>query len=114
MHYKVTSQYPGGREMPSESFKDIPSAKAFIEAKMRENINLKIKVIYRLYEWDDLLEEFDSEKAAFNQSTSGSSDSSGGRGKGASFRPTPLNTTARPPGSPPNWLKDDDEEEGKK
>jgi hypothetical protein len=116
MHFKVTAQYAGARELPGEQFNDITAAKTFIEEKMRENAVLKVKVIYRLYEWDDLLQEFDPSKMeAPESSSSDSSGSQGPGGAGARFRPTPLNVTPRPPGIPPNWIQDEeDDKKGKK
>jgi hypothetical protein len=109
MIYKVTKQYGAGREMPCDQFKDLASAQAFVQEKIREDISLKIKAIYRIYEWDDLLQAFDSETTEISPQ----SDGSQGQGKGASFRPTPLNSSPRPPGMPHHWLKDDDKS-GKK
>lgn len=113
MHFKVTAQYVGARELPAEQFNDLNQAKAFIEAKIRDNNLHKVKVIYRLYEWDDLLQEFDPSKMDTSDSPDSSSGASSGGGKGASFRPTPLNTAPRPPGSPPNWLKEDENDKDK-
>lgn len=114
MHYKVTSQYAGAREIPGEQFDDLNKAKAFIENKMRENAALKLKVIYRLYEWDDLIQEFDPSKMAAPTAGSGESGSgSQGQGKGASFRPSPLQSSPRPPGVPPSSFKDDEDDKGK-
>lgn len=100
----------GARELPAEQFDDIKLAKAFIEKKIADNNLLKVKVIYRLYEWDDLLQEFDPSKM---QPIESDDTSSSGQGKGASFRPTPLNTAPRPAGLPHNWLKDDENNDEK-
>lgn len=112
MHYKVTSQYVGAREIDAEQFSDLNKAKAFIENKLRENANLKLKVIYRLYEWDDLIQEFDPSKMEEMTGSSGESGSQG-KGQGARFSPTPLQTSPRPPGMPPSSFKDDDDDKKK-
>jgi hypothetical protein len=110
MHYKVTAQYAGARELPGgDQFRHLDAAKAFIVNKLKENAALKIKVIYRLYEWDELLEEFDPAKidlSALEEDSEG--EGSQGQGKGASFRPSPLNTSPRPAGMPHSSFKDDD------
>lgn len=114
MHYKVTSQYAGARELPTEQYDDINKAKAYIENKLRENAALKLKVIYRLYEWDDLLQEFDPSKmdpAKLSSEGSDSDNQSQGQGKGSSFSPSPLPTSPRPPGMPASSFKRDDEKD---
>lgn len=111
MHYKVTSQYAGARELPGDQFDDLNKAKEFIQKKMIENAALKLKVIYRLYEWDDLIQEFDPSK--MDVSTAGSRESDGGsqgKGKGATFSPSPLQSSPRPPGVPPSSFKDDEKD----
>lgn len=113
MHFKITAQYAGARELPlNESFNDINKARAFIANKMHENAALKLKVIYRLYEWDDLLQEFDPAKIDLS-ATSGDSSSSQGQAKGASFRPSPLQSAPRPAGIPHSSFKDDEDKDKK-
>lgn len=104
-----TAQSTNPETLLEEKFTDLNEAKSFIQEKMKEDSNLKIKSIYRLYnDLDILVEEFDSTKV--QMSSQEAESSSQGKGSGVSFRPTPFNTSPRP-GGPPKWLKSDDEED---
>ena len=76
-------------------------------------------MIYRIYEFTELLEEFDPAKPraggmpAESSSQSQESQGSQGKGSGESFRPSPIGTTLRPPGMPQNWRKDEEEDKDK-
>lgn len=110
MAYRVTAQYGSGRELLCQQFQKMDDAKHFIMDSLRDNAAMKINVVYRLYEWDDLLHTFSSADPSMQDDTS----SLGGQGKGASFRPSPLNTSPRPAGMPHSSFKDDDKEKGGK
>jgi hypothetical protein len=111
MIYRVTKSYGRGPGTDVGSYGDVAQAKREIQKRLADDVLMKIKgVVYSLYEGFDLLEQFD-EKALESSSQGGSDDQSGGSkpGSSQSFRPTPLNTAPRPPGSPPAWLKDEDD-----
>jgi len=111
--YKVTAQYSGSRELPAEQFKDINVAKQYIETKIQENHALKIPVIYRLYEWDDLLQEFDMSKMNLSDASSSDANENRGQGQGSTFSPTPLPTSPRPAGMPHSSFKRSDQDKDK-
>lgn len=111
MQYKV-KQHSRGTEILLAEFTNSANAKLFIKGKLEEDAEQKIDATYRLVEFDEVIEEFDKSKLG-TSSTTVASTTTGSQGKQASFRPTPLATTPRPPGTPPKWIKDD-EEEGKK
>jgi hypothetical protein len=113
MSYKVTMQYANSREMPSsdlKTFKNMGEAEAAIKEKLIADAALKVRITYRIYEWDDLIKEFDPSKIDL---TAEDTESSQGQGSGATFRPTPFNPAPKPGGIPQNWLKDDDDKKTK-
>ena len=110
--YKVKRLYQKGVATDIASFRDSNEAKFYIEAALERDARLKSNTTYQLFEGMDLMEEFkqgDSE---------GTSSSSAGGGQGtqqkSGFQPTPFNAAPRPPGLPPNWLKDEEEDDKKK
>src|SRR5437899_3101659 len=113
MLYKVKKQYARGADTLIAEFNDTNDAKLFINAKLMEDARLKVKVTYRLLEGMDLLEEF-TEAQGTTETSGGGSGAGAGSQQRSSFQPTPFNASPRPPGVPPNWLKDDDKDDGKK
>lgn len=107
MRYKVTKQYARGAESQFAQFTEINEAKFFVEAKLQADAALNVKVIYRIFEVTELVAEYDP-----SQPGTTSSQTSGTQGKSseASFRPSPLNTTARPAGMTQNWKFDKDDD----
>ena len=106
MLYRVTKQYArGSGDTLVAQFKDANDAKLFIQARLLEDARLKVKVIYRLMEGMDLIEEFTEAQGEESGSSSGA-----GAQQRTSFQPTPFNATPRPSGMPSNWLKDEDED----
>jgi hypothetical protein len=115
MIYKVTKQYSGGKEQPCKQFKHLNEAKIHAEHAIEESAAMKIKVIYRIYEFDDLLETLDSSTIQpASSSSSESGNSSGGKQSGATFKPTPFEMAPRPGGTPPKWLIDPEEDDKNK
>jgi hypothetical protein len=106
MRYKVTRQYDKGIESHFAQLSDLHDAKLFVNAKLAEDAALNLKVIYRILEFTEMVMEFDPTKQ--NASTTATQGSQG-QSNQANFRPSPLSTTARPPGMPQNWREDDDE-----
>jgi hypothetical protein len=185
MKYKITAQYAKDEEKPLAAFCEYNDANFFLERKFLADEERGLILIYRLFENQKLLKEFNKEKitsrinaaqyaegdrdlpdplgpykiskdnltahalASFtnlkdaelyiedklthtkeittyyifdkevlitqmNQRIKKQSipdESTQGKGQTASFRPTPLNTSPRPPGTPPMWIKDDKEDE---
>lgn len=119
MLYIVTKQYLRGSETQCAEFNGIKEATTFIEGKMQDDAALNVKIIYRIHELGEVVKEFDPTKvqaSAAQGSSSQASSSQGAQGKGAksNFQPTPFNMAPRPGGTPPKWLKDDEEDKEKK
>lgn len=108
MQYKVTQQYQRGLEQTAKTFVKAADARAYIQEQAAYNASMKVQVVYRLYDFDDLIAEVDS--ATFKPEAPASDEGGGsaGKGSGSNFRPSPLQTTLRPGGMPNHW-KDDDE-----
>lgn len=113
MHYKVFIHYGRGSDILSAQFRDLADAKLFIERKLANDTSQPSKMIYRLYDMDELIKEYDPVKEPAQSGQAKTQQGSQGKGSGASFRPTPFNTTPRPAGSPQKWIIDPDEEEKK-
>lgn len=62
MQYKVTKQYARDSESPLAEFNDINDAKLFIEEKIDLDALLNTKIIFRLFDRDHLINEFNKEK----------------------------------------------------
>lgn len=107
MRYKVNKQYPNAGEIHCAQFKDIADARFFIEKKLAEDTAMKIAVIYRLCEFDEVLTEYDSTKTTVSSAQSSSAQ---GTASTSGFRPTPFNTAPKPSGMPNKWNKDEEEE----
>ncbi len=102
MIYKVTKQYGQGLEGPADAFKTLEEAKAFVQSAAAQDAAMKIKVVYKVYEFDDLLHEVDSSHLVLSVSNQQSEDDSGqGQQSGAHSRPNPLGTTLQPKGALP-------------
>lgn len=113
MRFKVTKQYGRGPETPFAQFADLSDAKFFVNGKLEDDKSLNVKVTYRIFEFTELVTEYDPSKpGVVSQSSSGAS--SQGKSGEARFNPTPLSTTPRPTGMPQNWRVDKDEDEKKK
>lgn len=184
MKYKTTKQYARDAENILAEFSDHDDAVSFIEVKILADDEKSLKLIYRMFDNQKLLKEFNKEKISssinaaqyaggdrdlpdsfgtfkvskdnsaanaiasfidlsdaelfvedklthtsaittyfiFNNNElltemnqrikkqAGSGEGAQGKGQAASFRPTPLNTTPRPPGTPPAWTKDEEED----
>lgn len=83
------------------TFSDLNNAEFFVEEKLIHPNNKK-ETTYYIFEKNALIRQMDQhvkKKLLDNESNQG-------KGQSSSFRPTPLNTTPRPPGSPHTWIKD--------
>ena len=113
MRYQVKKQYQRGSETACGQFTKIEAAREFMLKAAKADAELKVSLIYRLYDFDELLEEIDTSKLTTEAASPTESAGSAGKGQSASFRPTPLNMTPRPKGTPPNWLKDEEDKKDK-
>lgn len=116
--FKVTKQYGqrGTETTLPERFEQFSQAKAFVDENLLQDVTLNVQAIYRIYDFDEIQGEYDSTKVdPSTLQTASREEAYGSQGKGstASFRPTPLNTTPRPPGTPQKWSRDEDEDEKK-
>lgn len=107
MRYKVVKQYGRGPETIFAQFEDVSDARAFVEAKLEADAAMRIKVIYRIKEFTEVLEEFDPDKGASAQG----SNSSQGQSSGAGARPSPFSTAPRPAGMPSKWATSQNDDE---
>lgn len=115
MPYKVTKQYGRGLETIAQRFKNIDEAKRFMLQSAESDAAMKVQCVYRLYDFDDVIDTLDSTKIDLSSKTTDSSDAgSQGKTSSATFRPSPLQTTPRPPGMPANnWSTDDKDKNDK-
>lgn len=112
MLYKVTKQYGRGAETIAESFNALSKAKEFMQNEAKKDAQMKIQSHYRIYEFDEVVDELDSAKLDATPEYKKQEQQSGGAGKGAGFRPTPLGTSPKPKGS--THQQQDDEGDKKK
>ncbi|MDX1900977.1 MAG: hypothetical protein SFW66_03105 [Gammaproteobacteria bacterium] len=113
MSYYITKQFQRGGEVTDGTFYSVDEAKKSIQDKLRQDQQLKMQVVYRLYDdLDQLQATFDSSSIEQPVSGSSSSESSSSAGKGSGFNPTPFNTAPRPPGIPHSWISDEDKKKG--
>lgn len=110
--YKVTKQFGGGREQPCHQFKTLPEAQKHATDSVENNVAMKIKAVFRIYEFDDLIQTVDTESyvSALGAANTASESSQGGMQSGATFKPTPFEMSPRPKGTPPKWIIDPDDE----
>jgi hypothetical protein len=109
MIYKITKQYGKGKEISDRQFSTLKEAKDYMQQNAESDAAMKTQVIYRVYEFDEVVYEVDSSKIDISSQFS-SGDSSGGKSSSATFRPTPLATAPRPAGMPPKSIIDPEED----
>lgn len=110
MIYKVTKQFATGAEQPCRTFKELEEAKVYANDNASANAALKIKVIYRVFEFDDIQYEIDSSKIELPQIASENNTTQGGKQTGSTFKPTPFEMAPRPKGTPQKWIIDPEED----
>jgi hypothetical protein len=115
MSYQVTKQFGSSREQPCQRFKSLAEAKAFALECAQTDASMRIQTIYRIYDLDELLpnETIDSNTVTLASTSSDASGGSKGQQSGATFKPTPLEMSPRPPGTPPKTWVDDDKNKDK-
>lgn len=111
MIFKITKQFcaGGSREQPFSQSKTLEAARAAVAENVESDAAMKIQAIYRIYEFDDLMETIDSRDIQSTNKSAESASGSQGMQSGASFRPSPLQTSPRPKGTMPNsWVDPED------
>lgn len=114
MHYKTTKQFGTGREAPDRTFGNLNEAKSYAQESAESDASMKLKTVYRVYEFDEVVYEANS--ATIDLASKANSDAAGsasGKGSGSSFSPTPFATTAKPKGAIQHWKSGDNEDEKK-
>lgn len=110
MIYSVTKKYETGSEQPCKKFNTLEEARAFTHEAAETDARMKIKVTYRIYEFDEVIDTIESDKVCLSSSESASSS----QGRGAGSSPTPFATAPQPKGSMPKWATNkEDEDENK-
>lgn len=113
MLYHVTKQYGHGAEIKCNSFKTLHEAKQFVDENIKAEAAMKIEVVYRIKEFDDVIEAFDSTKLSLHDEPTNESPSDSGKSSEAVFRPSPLQSALKPAGMQQNWVNPKDDEEKK-
>jgi hypothetical protein len=110
--FKIIKEIAGTTEKSFAEFSNLNDAKLFIEAKLVADTKLDDNLKYIIFDNNIFLEEWD--QGAIGEIKKQTQDIQG-KARAVSFRPTPLNTSPRPPGSPPPWVIDlDDEKDDEK
>ncbi len=114
MRFKVMQRFGRGPETQCGEFKTLEEAKTLLNKKIQNDVAMKLNVIYRLYDFDEMIEEKDTSKIDASQlpREPEAEGSSQGKGSTSGFRPTPLSTSLKAKGLPNSW-KDEDENEKK-
>lgn len=111
--FKVMLRYGRGPETQSgTTFKTLDEARAHFNKEIQKAVMMKSNAIYRLYDFDDVIEEKDTSKMDVSQlprDPDEASSSSQGQGNASRFSPTPLSTSLKPKGATSNW-KDEDKD----
>jgi hypothetical protein len=110
MLYHVTKQYGRSPEIKCNSFKTLAEAKQFVDENIQGEVAMKIEVIYRIKEFDDVIEAFDSTKISLHDEPANESSTSTGKNSEAVFRPSPLQSALKPAGMQQNWVKPKDDD----
>jgi hypothetical protein len=113
LQYKVEIKYLKGTPIVLAQFKEEADARAYIAAKMENDISMRQSVTYILLELGEELETFDTSGKATVTTSGDSSGVSGGKSSSQNFRPNPLQTTLRPSGMPPSSFKNEDDKDKK-
>lgn len=106
MFYQVSREYQRGNEDYIAKFVNRSDAEAFLRMKHESDQLLKVQVIYRLYDRNQVIETLatDSSAAIF-----GAARESGVRSSGSGSSPTPFKRVPLPPGVPYSAVKDEGE-----
>jgi hypothetical protein len=127
MNYKVTKQFGRSPQTDCGNFNNLEHAQIYVVEKLGEDVRMNITTTtYRVLDViDEVVAEYNAknyeeiaatvakDQADIAELVGKEEPSSQGQGSGASFRPTPFNTTAKPKGAQQNWMKEDDEDKDK-
>lgn len=106
MQYKVTRQYLRDKEKGIAEFTNFDDAKLFINVKLEADMTLKLNIIYRIFDMDECIEEFNQDKLTKSKSEAARSD---GMSSGSINRPSPFSTTLQPGSSSAKWSNNEDD-----
>lgn len=110
MQYKITKQFGTGREVADKTFTTLFEATEHVQQCAEADAAMKVKTVYRVYEFDEVIHEVNSATVVLSSPSSESSGSGSGKGSGISFNPSPLMTSAKPKGAIQHWKKNDEDE----
>jgi hypothetical protein len=108
--FKITKKSAKLNELLVAQFSDLYNARIFVEAICSHNTLNNHDSVYSIFNDDIFLEEWNQEKSGLIKEQTQTSQ---GQARSITFRPTPFNTSPRPPGSPPPWIKDADDGDNK-
>jgi len=114
MLYRVSAQYGRGGETFIAEFSMREDASHFIGMKRERDHQMKVQVIYKLYEGMDVLDTFNDEDGGTGRVAAPASGSATAAGTGERFSPSPFNTAPRPVGMPQNWKPAEKDEKERK
>lgn len=96
---------------PFATFDNLNDARIFVEEKLVADSESAVNFNYNMFDNSMLLETWNQ---GMLNDIKKQNEGSQGKARAISFRPTPFNTSPRPPGSPPPWIIDIDEDDDKK
>ena len=105
-------RYGRGPETLSGEFKTLDEAKIHFNKEIQKAVMMKSNAIYRIYDFDDVIDEKDTSKMDASQlpREPEASGSSQGQGNASRFSPSPLSTSLKPKGATSNWKDEKDED----
>jgi hypothetical protein len=110
--YTIKIKYSKGPEQAIATFKQRDDAIDYVKAKLQKDKLMRVESIYQLWEMGEMMESFDQSAVPAAPQSSGSS-SGAGASSGQNFRPSPLQTSPRPPGAAANNWKDAEDDKKK-
>jgi hypothetical protein len=102
MQYSVKGKYLRGGEIIFDSFKEMNQAKNYIKDKLLADTTLNVKVIYRLYDYDEMIHEYDPDQnstQAFIKNQKNDKQDAQQHSTNTNQRPNPFSITLKPPGA---------------
>lgn len=103
----IIKPYPENKKNILAEFNNINDAKIFIEAKLVLDSSMNVNITYGIFNQALFAEEWSQNTVNVIQKQNQESQ---GKKRAASFRPSPFSTIPQPPGSPPRWIIDEDED----
>lgn len=113
MIYKIKKDYGRGEIDDNNQFKTLVDARQYVKEQMESDLQMRIKVVYNIYEFFELVETIDPSTLEMAP-TQENSQNATGTGQNSSSTPSPLNTNLRPAssrwGSSSDSSSDDDKD----